>query len=271
MSDTENVGGYAYADDEEAIGSGASVLSFGLNAGVTCLKKFEWIPNGGKDGAEGEALDIIFETNGKEKGARKFPVTKAFAKGNAGKEITDPKAPEIQQAKKDLGAMLTHIMTCFVPKDDLITALSVPVASFKAYCNILMALLPIGFEKQPLDCFAQYQWQITGENEKTYLDFPKNMKTGRWLCKAVIPVDAEGQVSSWKAFAVENPDDSNPNALVYKDEAGNIHPFIRNGWFMNSNFAHQQKLDETPGTSALGAAPASTTGAAPAATAPGKW
>jgi hypothetical protein len=32
--------------------------------------------------------------------------------------------------------------------------------------------------------------------------------------------------------------------LRYKDEDGNIHPFTRSSWFMNSNFAKQDILEE---------------------------
>jgi hypothetical protein len=42
----------------------------------------------------------------------------------------------------------------------------------------------------------------------------------------------------------ENASD-NETALRYVDKDGNVHPFVRNGWYMNSNFATQQKEQES--------------------------
>lgn len=99
-----------------------------------------------------------------------------------------------------------------------------------------MGLLPKDYESIPLDMFCHWQWQPSGENTKTFLDLPKKMSYGRWLSPAIEPV---GQ---WTEKRVANPDNSKPVALWYVDEAGNVHPFKRNGWFMNSNFAKQQNL-----------------------------
>lgn len=242
MSNEIDEGGYGYVDPEGEIG-GSGGLNFGLNPEVT-MTKFEYIKNGGKDGAEGEALDIIFNVNGVDKGNRKFPVTKAFSTDGSNEDITDPKAPEMQAARKDFNAIMTHIMHCFVSKENLITALSVPMQNFEQYCKILMGLLPPKFNEIKLDLFAQWQWQYSGENTKTYLEIPKKMKQGIWLHKAVKPVKADGSPSSWKEFKKTDPQDNDNMALYYQDEAGNIHPFTRNGWFVNSNFGSQQKEAE---------------------------
>lgn len=241
---SEQAGGYGYVDDESEIGSSGG-LNFGLNQGIT-LSKFEYITNGGKDGAEAEALDIVFTINGVDKGYRKFPITKAFIKGTQ-EETTDPASAEMKDSFKDLNAVITHVMHCFVSREDLTIALSVPLTGFKQFCQILMGLLPKNFSEIKLDLFAQYQWQFSGENTKTFLEIPKKMKQGKWLCPSVPAIDADGKPDLWRENRIENPNDNVTTALYYTDGAGNMHPFTRNGWFMNSNFATQQKeVDDTP-------------------------
>lgn len=241
---TQNI--YGYQDDSVKTGNG---LQFGLNAGNIRMVKFEWINDAGKDGTEGEALDIQFLAEGADRpmSYRRFPLTKAF--GDNGVEITDPEHPAFRKAVVDYNAILTHIMHCFVDKDVLQNALSTQISSFKEFCKILMSLLPKDYEKKPLDMFCQWQWQLTGENTRTYLDLPKKMSYGRWLSPAIPPV------GKWTEKRVENPDNSKPVALWYVDDDGNTHPFKRNGWFMNSNFATQQ-VTEIPEEESAGDAAA---------------
>lgn len=277
MSDEQ--AGYGYVDDEKEI-DGSSGLVFGLNQGIT-MSKFEYIKNGGKDGAEQEALDIAFILpGGTEKNMRKFPITKAFKKSEKGapqEETTDPKSPEMQEAFKDLNATITHLMHCFVSDEDYKLALSVPVASFEQFCKILMGLLPTNFNTVRLDVFAQYQWQIKGDNNKTYLEFPSKMKYGRWLCVSkqpfmADPADASKAITGeWVENRKENPQDNDAMALSYTDQLGNLHPFIRNGWFVNSNFANQQKDDApTGGYNPAMAPPAAQSGISTAPAGPAK-
>lgn len=226
---------YGYETDEVRQSSNV----FGLNPGSARMIKFEWINNAGKDGAEMEALDIQFEIVGSDRPTsyRLFPITKAFAKD--GTEITDPKAPEFQKALKDLNSCVTHILHNFVEIDQIKTALSVPIASFKDFCKVCMSILPKDYEKKKLDIFFQWQWQIKGEAKVTYLELPKKMAYGKWLCPAIEPVG--GVWTEWKH---KSPENSTPIALKYTDAEGNTHPFVRNGWFMLSNFAAQQKAEE---------------------------
>lgn len=216
------MGGYGYQDDEVPQGGG---LSFGLNAAKAKLVKFEWIPNGGKDGAEQEALDIEFQIRDRENNFkyRKFPVNEAFKDGV---KTTDPK--EVAAARQELNAVVMHILGCFVSKDTLKQAFSVPISSFKEFCKIAEGLLPSNFREIPLDIFVQYQWQISGDNDRTYLELPKNMKQGKFLCPAT-SIDWQ-EVRTSKSLKYVDP--ANPE---------NIHPFQRGEFFMGSNWAKQQK------------------------------
>lgn len=235
MSEQQNVntGGYGYASDEQKV----SPFNFGLNAGNTKLTKFEWIPNGGKDGAEQEALDIVFNINGTDKNYRMFPVVKAFGKNN--EEITDPNAPEFKEALIDFNARVTHILHAFLDSETIKAGFAKPIANFKEFCQTAMAMLPKDYSEQPLDIFLQFQWSL-GDKERTYLEIPNKMKYGAWL-KAAVP-------GIWTKHTVENPSDDVRKALWYTNEKGEEHPFFKNGWFMNSNFANQQRQDGGSGS-----------------------
>lgn len=240
MSETNNqaMGGYGYQDDEVAQGNG---VKFGLNQSALRLAKFEWIPNGGKNGEEKEALDIQFQVIGSDRtiSYRKFPVTKAFDKANGNVEVTDPNHPAIKEAQAELSAVIVHILGCFVSKDTIKNAFARPINSFKEYVKIAEGLLPADFAQRPLDVFFQYQWQISGERDRTYLELPKNMKQGKWL--------APGTETEWNEVRT-------PKLLKYVDPANaeNIHPFQRGEFFLDSNWAKQQKTggDAAPAASA---------------------
>ena len=221
---------YGYIDDDSMESSG-STLVFGLNAGVTHMVKFEYNANAGKDGTAQDALDVVFNVDGKDISYRIFPVTKAFDK--SGNEVTDPTHPSFKQALRDFNSTIVHILHAFVEKEVIKQALGVPVANFKEFCIRAASVLPPNYKTVDLDIFAQYQWQISGDNTRTYLRFPKNLKHGKWLCAAVQPV------GEWK--------ETRPGGgLAYKDDSGNEHPFKRKKWFMTSNFAAMQ--EEEPET-----------------------
>ncbi len=223
----QTMGGYGYVDDN--VQSGGS-MSFGLNQGLARLVKFEWIPNGGKDGAEQEALDIQFAIEGREKPVsyKKFPVTKAFDKQNGGAEVTDPNHPAFKDEQANFNQVVMHILGCFVDKDALKAAFSKPIASFKEFCKAAEGVLPKDFSNKSLDIFFQYQWQVAEGKDRTYLELPKNMKQGKFLVPAT--------TNNWKEVRTNK-------VLKYVDSSDEkvLHPFQRGEWFLQSNWANQQK------------------------------
>lgn len=249
MSNEKTNGGYGYTEQEQK----ESAFGFGLSPGAATLTKFAWTPNGGKGGTEREALDIVFKIGDREVSYRKFPITKAYFKPEGGgpqQETTDSEHPAFKQEQSNLSAVLVHIVGCYIPKEDIKTALQRPIQNFKDYCSVLQGLLPTDFANKSLDLFFQWQWQIKGDNEKTFLELPKNMKHGRWIGPALA---ANGE---WEQQTKLDASD-NQTALRFVDKDGNIHPFVRNGWFMNSNFATQQKEQEsTAGANIAGKAAA---------------
>lgn len=218
---------YGYSNQEDRK---TSPMHFGLNAGTANLKEFKYIPNGGKDSAEQDALEIIFEINGVEVSAREFPVTSAF--DDANNKVTDPQHPAMVKAMEDFNAKMVHIMHVFVDDETLQKALANKIESFKEYATILQGLLPNNYRETKLDLFFQYPWN-PNEQGKKYLRLPQNMGQGRWISKAIAPV------GSWKE--VKNTSTDNSKALTYVDDAGNVHPFTRSTYFLNSGWADSGK------------------------------
>jgi hypothetical protein len=224
----ENVNtGYGYASDEAKV----SPFNFGGNFGNCYLTRFEWIPNGGAGGTEGEALDIVFKINGTDKNYRMFPVKHGFGKNQ--EKITDPNSQEFKDALVDFNARVIHILHCFIAKDVLQQALARPIADFKTYCNLVKSLFPGNPSNTPLDIFLQYQWNKSEGQNRTFLEIPKKMSYGAWLTPA--------QPGIWKEMRAEHIDENTKKALWYVNEKGEEHRFIKNGWFMLSPLANQQR------------------------------
>lgn len=229
---------YGYQDSGE-VAAGAAGGNFGLNSGVN-VTKFEFNPNAGKDGAAGEAIDLTVQIGDREFRKRFFPVSKVFSKG--GGEITDTNSAEYKEAYskevKLLNADLTSIVEAFVSPEQVREALNVPINSFKDFAQVLERLIKSvpNWEKQPVDVFLQYQWKPTGDNDRTYLELPKNVKQGIYLVRTL----GEG-------FKEERTDTS----LKYVNESGVTHPFKRGSWFVDSAFANLTELAPTPSASSM--------------------
>ena len=128
---------------------------------------------------------------------------------------------------------MTHILKCFVDKATLEGRLNDPnINSFKTLVEAYQSLLPSDYATKPLDVFLQYQWVIKGDNDKTYLELPKNMKDGYWICPA----------------QVGNFTEKREDGLTYVNEQGINHPFERKAYFLESPKAYQQTEGENSST-----------------------
>ena len=220
---------YGYQDSGE-LAPGKQGGKFGLNTGAF-ITKFEFNPNAGKDGAAGDAIDLTVQVGEREYRHRFFPITKVFAK--EGGEITDVSSDAYKEAlKKELdqfNAVIADVVACFIPREDLKAALATPIPTFKDYANIVTRLVQStpNWQKKPVDVFLQYQWAPTGDNDKTYLELPKNVKHGSFI------VASEG---------VGFKEVKTPTSLKYVKEDGTEHTFKRGEWFLESAFANQINL-----------------------------
>ncbi len=237
---------YGYQDSGD-LAPGKQGGKFGLNTGAF-VTKFEFNPNAGKDGAAGDAIDLTVQVGEREYRHRFFPITKVFAK--EGGEITDVSSEEYKEALKkevdQFNAVIADIVACFVSREDLKAALATPIPTFKDFANIVTRLVQAtpNWQKKPVDVFLQYQWSPSGDNDKTYLELPKNVKHGSFI------VASEG---------VGFKEVKTPTSLKYVKEDGTEHPFKRGEWFLESAFANQVNLT---GASSMNSTATASTGAA---------
>ena len=219
---------YGYQDSGD-LTPGKQGGKFGLNTGAF-VTKFEYNANSGKDGAAGDAIDFTVQVGEREYRHRFFPITKVF-KDNA--ELTDPNTEEYKEEFKKLvdqfNATISDIVKCFVSEEELKTALSVPIPTFKDFANIVTRLVQStpNWQKKPVDVFLQYQWAPSGDNDKTYLELPKNVKQGVFI----VASQGEGFVEERTA-----------THLVYTKADETQHPFKRGQWFLDNAFANQTVL-----------------------------
>lgn len=241
----ETMMGFGYIDDtDESLKSKAGGV-FGLNT-PAFLTKFELNPNAGADGAAQDAIDITVQVEDKEFRSRIYPTTKVYDKD--GNELTDKTSPEYVKAYNmdwsQKNAVIVHLLKAFRTDEEVKQALSTPLNSFADFARVVTGLLPAESEKQPLDVFLEYQWNIGDGQDRTYLQLPRNMKGGYFLCAAVQPNGAWTKVVDDKG-------------LRYVDAQGNEHPFSRDKNYMGGNKANQQIEGEEASNEALQGAAAS--------------
>ena len=212
----------------------SSGISMGLNSGAT-ITKFEYNALGGAGGAEQDCIDVTIKVKERDFRTRYYPVVKVYGKNNEG-ELTDKTSAEYKKQHallvKDLNGMLTQVVKCFVPVEDLKAALATPINSFKDYAVLLERLIKTvpGWDTKPVDVFLQYQWKISEGQTTTFLEIPKKIGThGEFLCAS----KGEGFVKN------------HTGSLKYVNAEGIEHPFKRSAWFMDSPFANRvQPVEE---------------------------
>jgi len=269
--------GFVDDKDESLQSKGGSSLKFGLNNAT--LVKFEFNPNGGKNSAVQDRLDIVFNVQGTEVNCHKFPINGTYAKNPATGNQELVKVEDIQNnggtthwaynsLMEDLtqfNAVITHIMTKFVPLDSWKNVYSqTPIQSFQDLCNRASTLLKSvpNWNTQPLHLMAQYQYSIKGTNTMTYLEIPSNMKQGRWLENATVMQGTFKTSLNEDLMNNENANDSDI-ALKYINENGVEHSFTRTKWFMASPYANQQRTGNTNAPSPNPTAPTGNPTASP--------
>jgi len=197
---------------EEFKGSG--VWQFGLNQNVNMVK-FEFNPNGGKDGAEANCLDVVFK---KGEGETRFRIYEpdVLYKDNVqlDKNSEDYKT-ELEKQTKIISAVLVS-----------------GVSDFKSFVQ----KMETGIKKNPdwdkknLDLFMQYSYNIRQGQNTTFLEVPNYRNAYHGLF--IVPTIHTG----WKEVRTET-------SLTYVDDKGEQHPFKRGSWFLSSNFANRQTLE----------------------------
>lgn len=244
MSELKNI--FGVNDTDESLKGKSGGGKFGLNHGF--VAKIEFTDTAGKDNGPGNAVDIWVIIGEREYRRRLYETTGALfgpknTKVEPGEDgyqdlfYTDmgQKIAVIKHALKAVGVTQVDI--------DKVTATLDPTKIAEGM-KALVALAPAQYQKQPVDFFLEYQWEIAEDQDKTYPELPKNMKGGYFLIPTVKPV------GTWKEVRDEK-------GLHYVDDAGNVHPFERDTAYMESNKGTQQGV----GNASAGATLANAAGA----------
>lgn len=228
---SENKKSFLFVDVNDDTLQSKSGLKFGLNTGV--VDTFQFVKDAGKDGAPANAV-YIHVKSGDSKPVRLRlyvdPSPYYFGKGDLqiskGEEGYDElyyadmtqKVAVIKQVLHALGVDNTKI-NAVINENDI-------VGSIERMVN----LAPAGYDKKEVDFFLEWQWQIGNNQERTFLEFPKNMKGGKAMVAAIKPV------GKWKEVV-------NEDGLSYKDDAGNVHVFKRSMDYLQSPKGYPQGKD----------------------------
>jgi hypothetical protein len=228
--------GFGYIDDNDKSLQSKAGGKFGLNHGfVTVL---EYNPNAGADGAAADAIDITVMVDQKEFRRRIYDITgPLYDKSNNQVEPDGEGYTELYNAElKQRMALVTHVVKALGVTDQQIQqALATPPANFAEWAKIMTALPGDDSKTKPVDVFLEWEWQIGEGNTQTFLQLPKNMKGGRFLCAKVEPQ------GGWKEVRDEK-------GLRYVDAASNEHPFARSTDYINGPKGNQQKEGEETST-----------------------
>lgn len=247
--------GFGYIDDNDSSLQSKAGGRFGLNTGfITVL---EYNPTAGADGAAADAIDITVMVEQKEFRRRIYDITGPLF--NSNDEQVEPGEDgytELYNARlKQNMAVITHVVKATGVTDDQIkAALATPPADFASWAKIMCSLPSDDAKTKPVDVFLEWEWQIGEGNTQTFLQLPKNMKGGRFICPSV------ANQGGWKEVRDEK-------GLRYVDAANAEHPFTRSADFINGPKGNQQKEGEEGADNsglAAGATAETDTDAAPA-------
>lgn len=260
MSQTENLWGGFQSDEDESLKMQAyDGAIFGLNEKAK-VTRFEYSTSTGAGGAEGNPAIIIEFEIGSTKNLNTriwSPIGgKVYFKGS---EQTNPNSEDYKNGVKEnikkTKSLVTHYLKAFGKNEaDIATALSA-ATSFEDMGNIATALAKDSINTKEVDIFLQFQANIRGTSEKTYLELPGSLVYGSFITAAIAPVGKWTQVDKFPGDK-----DDMVEGLAYIDDEGNYHRFTRDKAFMDSKVSKiQTKADlatgmlgapSTPGASA---------------------
>jgi hypothetical protein len=247
--------GYGFVSDSDESLKTKTGAKFGGNFGVALLTKFAYSANVAKEGQPArEAIEV--EVTVGERVYREWinPVDQVKDKNN--NVITDKASQAYIDGYNALivqqNATVIHYLKAVGVTEEAIKAVfTVPATSFADYATRICSLLPLGYDKKPLDLFLEYQWNFGKKqdgtlNDKTYPTLPKNMKGGYFIIPA--------QPGMWTEVREED------GSLFYVDSNGSKHPFQRDTNFMSSHKGTQQVLQGgAPAASPMGGNAAAST------------
>lgn len=200
---------------------------FGLNIGK--ITKLEFNDKAGKDGTDGNAVDITVNIDGKEFYNRFFLNEDVYGSAGLLKPGEEGYDKAFYSTYSQYVAVIKHALGVLGVSEEAINTVLSGIDNTKLVDGMkkMLTLAPDGYKDKTVDIFLEYQWQISDGQDRTFLTLPKNMKGGVFLTEHIAP---EGQ---WKAV-------NEGGKLHYIDNGGKKHAFTRDANFMDSNKAKQQ-------------------------------
>lgn len=135
---------------------------------------------------------------------------------------------------------LRHIFSAILGQKT-VDALLKSCTTWEEKLSTLLEAVPDDVDKIPMDIFLQWQWNFPKRKDgtvydKTYLQLPSTVKAGPFICK---------RTKGYKFKKLDSYDEKTKDVLTYVNADGEVHPFSRNGWFMQSNWANRQENQVT--------------------------
>ena len=217
--------------------SGSSYGKFGKNDAK--LVKFEYTSQGGSNGATQDALLVTFKVEDGEYNYRVFPA-------KVGNWINqDPNSEEykkaLQESQNQVQIAISQIVESIVDRTTIQYAIvAAKPTTFEQYVKLMERLIKAvpGWNNKELDLFLHWQSKLSPNQTRTYLEVPR--QTDLKFGNSVFVTSKQPGV--WNEVIEQG-------VLMYKDNAGNIHPFKRNKWFMEkSKFANRIVVEGTTQT-----------------------
>lgn len=252
MSEERRLKGFGAINDQseelKPKEGGGSNLKFGLNQNARLIK-FEYNPKASSDGSPTNAIDVNIKVGESTVMARFFEITKVYNK-DLNKAVEDDGsqawADAFNEEMIQLNATITHIVKATGVTQDQINKALAKEVGFVDYAKIMASLANVN--AGDLDVCLQYQWNIPTGKDRTYLELPKNMKGGYFLVPHQEPKGEWVEQTEWDETVNVEGTETNitKKGLRYVDSEDdkNIHPFIRNENFMDSNKAVQQTKND---------------------------
>lgn len=219
--------GYVNDNDESLLSKGVSGV-FGLNSAVN-VTNIQYIDKTQKgEATSAVTIEVVIDggtfwrTIYDATGSKLYKGNTLLNPGDEGYDVA------FGEEMRQRTALVVNVVKSLNVTDEQIKAVfATPAKSFAEWATKLLSLVPANYAQIPVDVFLEYQWNIVGENTKTFLHIPINMKGGRVFAPHKAPV------GKWEAVV-------NEKGLKYVDTAGNIHAFERNSSFMEGKKAIQQ-------------------------------
>lgn len=124
----------------------------------------------------------------------------------------------VETLKSTLACIRNYAMAVGVKRGQIIEAIK-GKNDFASYSKAIINLLPKNYSTTPVDVFLQFQNKTSKSYDRTFLELPKNLKHGEFICPAV-----KGKFSEVKT----------KDELFYIEDSNNSrHPFERGKRFLD--------------------------------------